>query len=188
LNYGGLFESWELAIAKKVINDYRKNYKCLAREGFDDLLQECFISWLDARDKYDPTRGASKKTYMAEVVGNVLGQIVIKARRDKRRTIYESISLDEPLSDEEDAPALKDKIAASDDVPPQVKSDLKIELSRVFQKLTPQQQKLYKLLTDEGLSINEACKHFGKHRSNVYRDVLRIRKLFEEEGLKDYLK
>jgi len=188
LNYGGLFESWELAVAKKVINDYRKERKCLEREGFDDLLQECLIHWLDVRDRYDPGRGASKKTYMAGVVGNVLGQIAIKAKTDKRKTIYESVSLDEPLSDEADAPTLKDKIPQSNDALPQINSELKIELSKAYQKLTPQQQELCKLLGEEGMSINEACKHFGKHRSNIYRDVLRIRKLFEEEGLKDYLK
>lgn len=187
LNYGGLFESWEIAVAKGVIDSYRKKYKYLKREEFDDLLQECLISWLDARNKYDSSRGASKKTYMAEVVRNVLGQIILKAKTDKRKTIYESVSLDEPLNDEEDSHTLKDELA-NDDVPPQVKSELKIELSRIFQKLTPQQQQLYKLLSEEGLSINEACKYFGKHRSNVYRDALRIRKLFEEEGLKDYLK
>lgn len=188
MNYGGLFEGWELAVAKKVINDYRRERKCLQREGFDDLLQECLIHWLDVRERYDPTRGASKKTYMAEVVGNVLGQIAEKARTDKRKTIYESISLDSPLNDDEDKPTLKDKIAESDSVLPQIKSELKIELSKAYQKLTPQQQKLCKLLGEEGLNINEACKHFGKHRSNVYRDVLRIRQIFEEEGLKDYLK
>ena len=188
LNYGGLFESWEIAVAKKVINDYRKRYKLLERDGFDDLLQGCLMHWLDVRDQYDPKRGASRKTYMAEVVGNVLGQLAAKARAAKRRTIYESVSLDEPLNDEEDSPALKDKIAESDDAPPQTKTELKIDLSKVYRKLTPQQQKLCKLLGEEGLSINEACKHFSKHRSNIYRDVLRIRKLFEEEGLKDYLK
>lgn len=188
MNYGGLFESWEFAVAKKVINDYRKNYKCLEREGFDDLLQECLIAWLDARDKYDSGRGASKKTYMAEVVGNVLGQIAIKARTDKRKTIYESISLDEPLNDEEDSPTLKDKLAQSDDVPPQVKSELKIELSRVYHKLTPQQQELCKLLGEEGLSVPEASKRLNKHRMIIYREIARIKDLFEKEELKDYLK
>lgn len=187
LNYGGLFESWELAVAKKVINDYRKERKCLEREGFDDLLQECLIHWLDVRDQYDPNRGASKKTYMAEVVRNVLGQFAEKARTDKRKAFYESVSLDEPLN-EEDAPTLKDKIAASDDALPQINSELKIELSRVYQKLTPQQQKLCKLLGEEGLTISEACRRLDKHRMIVYREIARIRELFEKEGLKDYLK
>lgn len=188
MNYGSLFEGWELSVAKRVIDDYRKEHRCLQREGFDDLLQECLIHWLEVRDRYDPDRGASKKTYMAEVVGNVLGHLAEKSRTDKRKAIYESISLDEPLNDDEDSPTLKDKIANSDDVPPQTNSELKIELTKAYQRLTPQQQKLCKLLGEEGLNINEACKHFGKHRSNVYRDVLRIRQIFEEEGLKDYLK
>ena len=188
LNYGGLFESWEIAVAKKVINDYRREHKYLAREGLDDLLQECLIRWLEVRDRYDPKRGASKKTYMAEVIRSALRKLVEKAKTDKRKAIYESVSLEEPLNDDEDGPTLKGKLAESEDIPPQAKSELKIDISRVFQKLTPQEQKLCKLLGEEGLSINEACKYFSKHRSVVYRDVLRIRKLFEEEGLKDYLK
>jgi len=188
LNYGGLFESWELGVAKKVIDDYRKKYKCLEREGFDDLLQECLIHWLDVRDRYDPGRGASKNTFMAEVIRNVLGQLAIKANRDKRKTIYESVSLDEPLNDDEDSPTLKDRIPGSEDVLPQIESELKIKLSKAFQKLTPQQQKLCQLLGEEGLTISEASRRLDKHRMIVYREIARIKELFEKEGLKDYLK
>lgn len=188
MNYGGLFESWELGVAKRVIDDYRREHRSLQRDGFDDLLQECLIHWLEVRDQYDPGRGASKKTYMAEVIGNVLGHLAEKTRTDKRKTIYESVSLDEPLNDDEDAPTLKDKIAQSDDVLPQIKSELKIELTKAFQKLTPQQQKLCKLLGEEGLTITEACRRLDKHRMIVYRELARIRELFEKEGLKDYLK
>jgi len=188
LNYGGLFESWELAVAKKVINDYRKKHRSLEREGFDDLLQECLIHWLDVRDRYDPGRGASKNTYMAEVVGNVLGQLAAKARTDKRKAVYESISLDQPLNDEEDSPALKDKIPQNNDALPQLDSELKIELSKAYQKLTPQQQKLCRLLGEEGMTISEASRRLDKHRMIIYREIERIRELFEKEGLKDYLK
>lgn len=187
-NYGGLFESWEIAVAKKIISDYRKEHAYLAREGLDDLLQECLIRWLEVRDRYDPARGASKKTYMAKVIASALRKLVEKANTDKRKAIYESASLEEPLNDDEDEFTLKGKLAKEEDISPQAKSELKIDISRVLQKLTPEEQKLCKLLGEEGLSINEACKYFNKHRSVVYRDVLRIRKLFEEEGLKDYLK
>ncbi len=187
MNYGGLFESWELAVAKRVINDYRKKQKYLEYEDFDDLLQECLIHWLEVRDKHDPGRG-SKKTFMAEVVGHVLGHVARDAHRDKRKTIYESVSLDQPLNDDEDAPALKDKIPDTSNIPSPIDTELKIGISKAYKKLTPHQRKLCKLLGEEGLNINEACKHFDKHRSNVYRDVLRIRQIFEEEGLKDYLK
>jgi len=188
LYYGGLFEGWEIAVIKKLIKEYREKYKCLRRESFDDLLQECLICWLDLRERYDPRRGASKKVFMAGVIRKELGKIIEKATTDKRKTIYESVSLDASLNDDEDAPALKDQIPESNDAPPQIKSDLRIELSKAYQKLTPQQKKLCKLLGEDGLSINEASKHFGKHRSNIYREVLRIREIFEKEGLKDYLK
>jgi len=187
-NYRGLFESWEIAVAKKLVNEYRKKWKCLEREGFDDLLQEGLMHWLDVRDRYDPSREASKKTFMAKIIRNRLSNIVEKATAEKRKTIYESVSLDEPLNDDEDAPTLKDRIADRQDDLPQIKAELKIELSKTLQKLTPQQKKLCRLLGEEGLSINEACRHFGKHRSNVYRDVIRIREIFEKEGLRDYLK
>jgi len=188
LRYGGLFESWEIAVAKRIINDNRKKYSCLEREEFDDLLQECLIHWLDVRERYDPSHGASKKTYMAEVVGNVLGHLARDASRDKRKAIYESVSLDQPLNEDEEAPTLQDKISDTKNIPSPIKSELKIELSKAYQKLTPQQKKLCKLLGEEGLSISEACKRLDKHRMIIYREIARIRELFEKEGLKDYLK
>lgn len=187
LNYGSLFESWELAVAKKIIATHRKEWKCLEREGFDDLLQECLMHWMDVRDNYDPGRDASRRTFMAKVVKNKLFNIIEKATAEKRKTIYESISLDDSLDSEEDSPALKDKITGADDVPPQLKSELKIELSRAFQKLTPQQQKLCKLLGEGGLSVSEASREMKKHRRHLYREIARIREVFEKEGLKDYL-
>jgi DNA-directed RNA polymerase specialized sigma24 family protein len=123
---------------------------------------------------------------MAGVVKNTLGQLLEKARTDKRKIIYESLSLDEPLNDDEDSLTLKDKIPEGD-TPPQIKSELKIELSKAYQKLTPQQQKLCRLLVEENISINEACRRLDKHRMVVYREIARIRELFEKEGLKDYL-
>lgn len=188
LSYGRLFEGWEIAVTKRLINDYRKKWKCLEREDADDLMQECLMRWFEVRDTYDADREASKKTFLSRIVRNRLINIVEKATSEKRKTIYESVSLDEPVSNDEDAPTLKDQIADRQDSPPQFKAGLKIELSEAFQKLTPQQKELCRLLGEEGLSINEACKSFSKHRSNVYRDVLRIREIFENEGLREYLR
>ena len=188
LSYGRLFEGWEIAVTKRLINDYRKKWKCLEREDADDLMQECLMHWLEVRDTYDAGREASKKTFMARIIRNRLINIVEKATSEKRKNIYESVSLDEPVSNDEDAPTLKDKIAASDDALPQINSELKIELSKAYQKLTPQQQKLCKLLGEEGVTISEACRRLDKHRMIIYREIARIRELFEKEGLKDYLK
>ena len=188
MNYGGLFDWWEIAVAKKLIHEYRENHRCLQKEDFDDLLQECLIAWLDLRDQYDPSRDASRKTFMAGVVRIELCKIIEKATAEKRKTIYESVSLDQPLDDEEGAPTLKDKIPDTKNTSPLINSELKKELSKAYEKLTPRQQKLYKLLAEDGLSINAACKHFNNHRSIVYREVIKIREVFEKEGLRDYLR
>lgn len=112
LNYYGLFEGWEIAVAKKLIHDYRESWKCLKRDDFDDLLQECLMRWLEVRDTYEQDRKASEKTFMARIVRNLLINIVEKATAEKRKAFYDSESLDAPISDEEDAPTLKDQIAS----------------------------------------------------------------------------
>ena len=187
MNYGGLFEGWELAITKRLIDDYRKEWKCLEREGFDDLLQECLMHWLEVRDGYDSSRNTSRQTFMATIIRNKIGNIIEKTTAEKRKAIYESVSLDKPLNDDEDAPTLKDKIADTKNGLSQTKAELKIELSKAYQKLTPQQKKLCKLLGEEGLSVTEASKEMKKHRRHLYREIARIREVFEKEGLKDYL-
>ena len=124
---------------------------------------------------------------MAKVIRNKLSNIVEKATAEKRKTIYESVSLDKPLNDDEDEPALKDKIPDSKSVPPQIRIGLRIGLSKAYQKLTPQQKKLCKLLGEDGLSVTEASKEMKKHRRHLYREIARIREVFKKEGLKDYL-
>ena len=109
LNYGKLFESWELATAKSIINEYREKYKYLRQESFDDLLQDCLICWLDLRERYDPGREASKKTFMAGVIKKELEKIAEKLKAHKRKTIFEAVSLDEPLNDDEVESTLKDR-------------------------------------------------------------------------------
>ena len=43
LNYGKLFQDWEIAIAEKIVNQFREEYPCLRRVEFNDLLQEIFV-------------------------------------------------------------------------------------------------------------------------------------------------
>ncbi|MFA5104833.1 MAG: hypothetical protein WC527_06620 [Candidatus Margulisiibacteriota bacterium] len=134
MNYGGLFEGWEIAVAKRLIDEYRKAWSCLQREGFDDLLQECLVHWLDVRDGYDPGQDASKQTFMAKVIRNKLGNILEKATAEKRKTIYESVSLDKPLNDDDEF-TLKDKIPDPKSDPPHTQIGLRIGLSKASKNL-----------------------------------------------------
>ncbi len=188
-SYKGLFEGWEVAVAKKLINDFKKQWGCLDLDGFDDLLQECLTQWFLAKDKYNPSIEASKKTFMAKVVKNRLLDIVKDHERFRRKDAHKTASLDEPLSDEEDAPTLLDLL--SDDEKHatsfRVHAELKIEISRTFQKLTPKQQELCQLLGEKGLSIKEASEILQTPRSSIYEEIKRIKDIFQKENLQEYL-
>lgn len=191
-NYRGLFHDWEIAVVKKLVNEFQRKWKCLKQEDFEDLLQECLTHWLFARDNYDPTREASQKTYMGKAVRNKLTDLVREKEADKRKIAHLTISLDEPLGNDEDAPSLIEKIdentISDEPANPFMELQLKIDLSKALQKLTPKQKKLCHLLGEGGLTIKQVSEYLKTPRSTLYDEIKRIRKIFMKDGLEDYLK
>ncbi len=191
-NYRKLFQNWEIAVAKKLVSEFQHEWDCLRREDFDDLLQECLTHWFFAKGDYDPTREASQRTFMGRVIRNKLTDLVRERKSDKRKIADFTDSLDKPLGDDEDSLALIDKIdgqTISYNAPdPFFEIQLKIDLSKVLQKLTPKQKELCRLLGEEGLTVKEASEYLKTPRSTIYDELKRIRPIFMKEGLEDYLK
>lgn len=193
LNYEGYFQSWEIAIAKKLVNQFREKNTCLKREEFNDLLQEVFIHWYLNKDKYNSNRDASEKTFMAKVVENKLTDILREIKTDKRTSNYQTISLDQPLEDDESCSTLSDVInegdilSRSNTLSPFLKILLKIDLSRAFLKLNSRQKKICNLIISEDLNISELSLYLNTPRTTIFDEIKRIRKIFEKEQLKDYL-
>lgn len=191
-NYRGPFQDWEIAVAKKLINEFQEKWSCLEREDFDDLLQECLTHWYFAKDDYDPGREASQKTFMGRIIRNKLTDLVREREADKRKIAHLSISLDKPLGDNEDSPALIDKIdeGSINDASHNhfLEIQLKIDLSKALQKLIPKQKELCLLLGEKGLTVKEASEYLKTPRSTIYDELKRIRTIFMKEGLEDYLK
>lgn len=185
--YEGLFEDWEIGIAKKIIHEFRKQWACLDREEFDDLLQECLIRWHFSKDDYSAKAGANRRTFMARVIKGKLLDLVDALTSDKRKISSTSESLDECVSDEEDSPTYLDQLV-DDSIPNlQFSAELKIDISNAFKKLNPHQQDLYRLLSEEGLSIKEASQVLGTPRGTLYEDIKRIKAIFQKESLHEYL-
>lgn len=187
-SYRGLFEDWEVGVAKKVIDEMRRSWKCLELQDFDDLLQEGLAHWHSVRDGYSQDAGASRQTYMSRVVRHKLGHIIQKLKRDMRRVSLETVSLDQPLSDEDDAPTLLDKISENVDHSSNlhIHTELKIDITQTIQNLTPKQQELCRLLSEGDVSIKEASRILNVHRDTVYQEIKRIKSVFEQEGLREY--
>ena len=184
--YGQLFEDWEIAVAKNLVNEFRQMRPCLQREDSEDLVQECLTHWFFVRTGYDPGREASKQTYMGRVLRNKLTDIVREQEADIRKISHLTFSLNEPLGDHDDSDALEDSIADKQPAP-YLQIELKIDLNKVLEKLSGKQQKLCRLLGPSGLSIKKASEHLNTPRTTIYDEIERIRKIFVKEGLEEYL-
>ena len=187
--YGTLFEGWEIAVTKKLVGDYRRQWKCLLLEDVDDLLQECLTHWIFAKDKYDPQKEASQKTFMARVVRNKLKDLVKERERDKRKTAQNSISLDAPILPDDDSPALIDTLEEEGGYSARLilQACLRVDLTKATKQLTPIQKKLCRLLGEEGLNMYEASQELKTPRSTLYEEIKRIRVIFEKENLREWL-
>jgi RNA polymerase sigma-70 factor (ECF subfamily) len=97
------------------------------------------------------------------------------------------------IGESEDAPSLAEVLDAavdseSDGDDALDARDVRIDLARALRKLTDAQRRLCQLLGEEGLSIKEASERLRIPRGTLYEQIKRIRKVFADHGLDDYLK
>lgn len=183
-DYGDTFADWELAIAHKLVREFRSRWPALRKDDPQDQLQDVLLQWYLKRSEYDPAKEASIKTYCAVVIRNKLTDLVKEREREKRRAFFHSIS----LTDEE-TNALIDRIPVSEDSPATqtARKELELKISSTLQKLKPRQQKLYQLRFIERLAIDEISVHLGIKPRTINNEIKRIRQIFEKEGVKEYL-
>lgn len=184
VNYGGLFCDWEMAVAKKVVGDYLKQWPCLRKYDFDFLLSGCLAHWYGRRETYKEGKGASQRTYMSKVLKHHLMDIIRKELAEKRKTDYLSVSLDQPVNPDAPEITLFDKIAGEllDDRD----NTLAIDLQRALEKLTPLQRELC-LLLSQSISKSDIAAHLCRSRDTIYEEIKRIKEIFKNDGLQEYL-
>ncbi|MDD2773710.1 MAG: sigma-70 family RNA polymerase sigma factor [Elusimicrobiales bacterium] len=183
--YEGLFQPWEVAVAVNVVAEYRRKWTCLEKEAFEDLVQECLSRWQNAKPKFNPAVGAPPHAFMAKVVRNHMGKTVRALCRDKRRVLAEADSLDMPVTE---TATLQDKWELShyDEATPR-EIELRLDMAAVLALLSPRQRELCRLLRQEGLNIKEASAAMKMPRATLYGDIERIRAIFAEAKLDEYL-
>jgi RNA polymerase sigma-70 factor (ECF subfamily) len=185
--------NWEIATAKKLVSEYRRKHRILEREEFEDLMQECLAHWIVARRRIPPEPAPRPPvSYMAQVLRNKLTDMVREMTADKRAGDPGALSLDASLDGTEDGITLGE-VLADEQADPAGSGDVdsrhaRIDLSRVMALLTPAQQRLCQLLGEEGLSIKEAAERLRIPRGTLYEEIKRIRRIFDQQGLGNYLK
>jgi RNA polymerase sigma-70 factor (ECF subfamily) len=185
--------SWEIATTKKLVSEYRRRHKILEREEFDDLMQECLAHWVVVRRRIPPEPGSPPPVaYLAQVTRNKLTDLVRELTADKRAGDNGALSLEAAIDGSEDGLTLGE-VLADEKVDTNGGGGIdtrhvRIDLTRVMTLLTPAQQRLCQLLGEEGLSIKEAAERLRIPRGTLYEEIKRIRQVFEDQGLGDYLK
>ncbi len=192
LRHGQELQQWEIAVAKKLVGEFRRRSRILEREEFDDLLQECLTHWIEVRRKLEADPGGPPIAYMARVVRNKLTDLLREHGATKRGADLDTVSLDAAVSDADDVPTLADVLEGTtsdgvSDADATSRNDARIDIAKALQQLTPRQRRLCALLGEEGLSIKEAAARLRIPRGTLYEEIKRIRKVFAEHGLGDYL-
>ncbi len=147
------------------------------REERDDLAQECLEHWLRQRGRYEPTRGASRATFMRRVLDRRLLDIEEKRTAEKRGGGAAAQSLDE--QDATQASVL-DSLGSADDTEADALAAVALEDIRA--RLTPDQLALADALIS-GWSMSDIARTAKQARSTLYLDLRRIREVFRDEGL-----
>ena len=189
-DYRGLFEDWEIAIARNLVNRFRAAWDSLNQVDIEDLMQECLLHWYQKKNKYNPDRNASIKTFMSRVVRNKLTDLVREYDTDKRKVSSQVVSLDQPIGDD-DQTTLLDKF--EDDMESNLGHDhsltagASIDLENAISVLNPKQRELCRLLGPEGLTVLEASEYLKTPRTTIYDELKRIKEIFKKKGLDQYL-
>ena len=156
-------------------------------------MQECLAHWIVVRRRLPPDPDAPPVAYMAQVIRNKLTDLIREQAAEKRAGEQDALSLDASLDGSEDGMTLADLLADSESAQPDDpgavgRRHARIDIGRVLERLTPVQRQLCQMLGPEGLTIKEAAERLRIPRGTLYEEIKRIRKVFADRGLGDYLK
>jgi len=151
------------------------------------------MHWVEVRRKLRADPEGPPIAYMATVIRNKLTDLFREHDAAKRAGDFDAVSIDSPTGQGDDAPTFAELIeaargrdaAADHGLDP---GDARIDVAKALRTLTPRQRRLCELLGAEGLSIKEAAEKLRIPRGTLYEEINRIRKIFAEQGLGEYLR
>ncbi len=175
-----------------------KARQLVGRVGFtesdrEDLEQEMVLDLLRRLPKFDPKR-AGRNTFIARIVEHKVATIIEAQKAGMRDYRLCSCSLNDRLEDEEGRSIERMEIIDQEDYlrrtgklsrPMSELRNLSIDLRSAVQTLPPELRELCKRLQTE--SVTEISRDTGIPRGTIYESIKKLRAIFEDAGLKDYL-
>ena len=181
-------DKYEINLIKKKAKQL-EGYHGFTESDCEDIQQDLVLHvWLRLPN-WD-SRRASRHTFVARVIENFVKNLIKRqkaAYRDYRKNAY---SLDDELKQDNGARISRRGqvsqeyfLEATGRTPSN--HELKIDLQRLLDHLTPEQQEICIRLKTS--TISELSAAMGKPRSSVYEKIYKLRPHLESAGLKEYL-
>jgi len=187
------------------LDDYaRRLIKCKAHQligkyGFtrsdvDDLTSEMTHDLSERMAKYDANI-AKRSTFIARVVERKISKIIRHQKTELRDYRRNDCSLNEYMKADNGQMVERVRTISQDEQdlrsgkhsrPKSERVDLQIDLSLIISGLPSDQKQLVDVLTRTD-SIAEAARELGVPRTSLYAPIQRLRVLFEDKGLGEYL-
>ena len=164
------------------------------RDDYDDLQQEMMLDLLRRLGKYDPSK-AGLSTFVARIVDRKVSTLIRHQRQEKRDYRRPVCSLDAQVEDQDGQARGLDEVLSQDafddevarhDRPSAERLDLRLDLSLVLDELPDDLRQL--ALRLQTRTVAEIARELGVPRSTLYeKGIARLRKIFEDKGLREYL-
>jgi RNA polymerase sigma-70 factor (ECF subfamily) len=182
------FEPWEEQTARAAVRSFNTTHAGGIR-GWDedDLVQECLLQWWLRRDRYDSAMGASRRTFMNRVCENRLFDLVREAGADKRGGRRNDLSLE---WESDGGWSLEEVIPDPRPADPESEAAL-AALRDQIRALRPRLTTRQWALVEDALrdfDIRETSSRLGVPRSTLYDELRRMRALFRDAGLEEFLR
>lgn len=175
-----------------------KARQLVGRVGFtesdrQDLEQEMVFDLLRRLPKFKPER-AQRNTFIARVVEHKVATIIEAQKAGMRDYRLCSCSLNDRFENEEGGSVERIDTINQDDYlqrtgklsrPISDLRGLSIDVRSAVEKLPPELRELCKRLQIE--SVTDISRDTGIPRGTIYESIKKLRTLFEDAGLKDYL-
>jgi len=175
-----------------------KARQLVGRVGFtefdrEDLEQEMMMDLFQRLPKYNPDR-AQRTTFIARIVEHKIATIIETRKAGLRDYRLCNCSLNDRLEDGEGGSVERMEIIDQEDYlrrtgrlsrPAAVLRDLSLDLRKEIENLPPELRELCKRLETD--TVTEISRDTGIPRGTIYESIKKLRAIFQDAGLRDYL-
>ena len=175
-----------------------KAYQLVGNAGFtdsdrEDIEQDLLMDLLSRLPDYDPEL-AERATFITRIVNRRVARILEKRSAWRRDYRLNEFSLNENDWEDDNSVERHENIGEDEyllrtgkqELPTNELRDLIIDVDRALEILPPEFRDLCERLKTK--TVAEVSRDTGVPRSTIYEAIQKVREMFEEAGLRDYLK